>query len=223
MFVGHFAVGLAAKKVAPRISLGTTFIACQLLDLIWPVLVLADVELVRVDYAATAFTPLAFESYPWSHSLGMTLVWAALAFLLLKVLGRSRLEAGVVGGIVLSHWVLDFVTHRPDMPLWFGDSKLGLGLWNSVPATLVVELALFGAGVWLYLRTAREASAKKTRWSFWALMAFLTLVYFANAFGPKPPLNTAPGVIAGPALALWLVVAWAYWADRRTGSVPRGG
>lgn len=213
MFVGHFAVSLAAKKTAPRLSLGTTFIACQLLDLIWPVLVLADVERVHVDPAATAFTPLAFDYYPWSHSLGMSLIWSLLAFLLFKALKRSHLEAGVVAGLVFSHWLLDFLTHRPDMPLWFGDSKAGLGLWNSVPATLAVELALFGGGIWLYLR-ATEAPTR--RWGFWALIGFLTLVYFANAFGPKPAVDTAPALIAGPALAIWLLVAWAYWVDRRT-------
>ncbi len=215
MFVGHFAVSLAAKKAAPKVSLGTTFMAAQLLDLIWPVLVLADVERVRVDHAATAFTPLAFESYPWSHSLGMSVIWSLLAFLFLKALKRSHLEAGVVAGLVLSHWLLDYLTHRPDMPLWFGESKMGLGLWNSVPATLAVELALFGAGIWLYLGATRRQTR---RWGFWGLIGFLLLVYFANAFAPKPPLDTAPGAIAGPALALWLIVAWAYWVDRRSWS-----
>lgn len=218
MFVGHFAVSLAAKRAAPRVSLGTTFMAGQLLDLIWPVLVLADVERVRVDHAATAFTPLAFESYPWSHSLGMSVLWSLLAFLLLKAFKRSHLEAGVVAAVVFSHWALDFMTHRPDMPLWFGESKVGLGLWNSVPATVAVELVLFGAGIWLYLRATRAtrtAGAPTRRWGFWLLIGFLTLVYFANAFGPKPAEDTAPALIAGPALALWLVVAWAYWVDRR--------
>lgn len=221
MFIGHFAVGLAAKRAAPRVSIGTTFIACQLLDLIWPVLVLADVELVRVDFTATAFTPLAFESYPWSHSLGMSLVWSLLAFLLLKVLKRNHVEAGVVAAVVFSHWLLDFVTHRPDLPLWLGDgSKIGLGLWDSVAATLFVESALFGAGIWLYLRATRAAQ-RKSRWVFWTLIGFLTLIYLGNAFGPKPAVDTAPAAIAAPALALWLVVAWAYWADRRASVVPR--
>ena len=147
MFIGHFAVGLAAKKAAPRVSLGTMFLACQLLDLIWPVLVLAGVELVHVDHAATSFTPLAFDSYPWSHSLGMAVVWSLLAFGVLKALKCTRAEAAAVAAVVFSHWVLDFVTHRPDLPLWLGDgTKVGLGLWSSVPATLAIELAVFGAG-----------------------------------------------------------------------------
>ena len=214
MFIGHFAVGLAAKKVAPRVSLGTMFLACQLLDLIWPVLVLAGVELVHVDHAATAFTPLAFDSYPWSHSLGMAVVWSLLAFGVLKALKCTRAEAAAVAAVVFGHWVLDFVTHRPDLALWLGDgTKVGLGLWNSVPATLVIELAVFGAGVWIYLRQTR-AAGRKGLWGFWALIAFLLVVYLATALGPQPAADTPPAAIAGPALAFWLVIAWGWWVDR---------
>jgi len=153
MFIGHFAVGLAAKSAAPRMSLAVTFAACQLLDLIWPVLVLAGIERVRVDHDATAFTPLDLEYYPWSHSLGMTLIWSLLVFGLMKVLGRTNVEAVVVALTVLSHWLLDLLTHRADLPLWFGDGpELGLGLWSSTAGTLLVELGLFAAGTWLYVR-----------------------------------------------------------------------
>jgi hypothetical protein len=214
MFVGHFAAGLAAKKAAPRVSLGTLFIACQLLDLIWPVLVLAGVERVSVDRGATAFTPLDFEWYPWSHSLGMSLVWSALAFVVLKAMKRSHRDAAVVAAVVFSHWLLDFLTHRPDLPLWLGDStKVGLGLWNGVAATVAVELALFAAGIWLYLRQTRPLDKKGT-WAFWALIGFLTAVYLGNAFGPKPAPDTPSAAIAAPALAMWLIVAWGYWVDR---------
>jgi len=218
MFVGHFAVGLAAKRAAPHLSLGTTFIACQLLDLIWPVLVLSGVETVHVDPTATAFTPLVFDSYPWSHSLGMAALWSLLAYGLLRALRGSRLEAGAAAGLVLSHWVLDFASHRPDLPLWFGDGvKLGLGLWNSVAATVTVELALFAVGIGLYLAAAGSLRGRRPV-IFWTLIGFLTVVYLANAFGPSPPADASPATIAGPALAMWLIVAWAYWADR-----PRSG
>lgn len=210
MFVGHFAAGLAAKKVEPGLSLGATFVACQALDLIWPVLVLADVERVAVDPTATAFTPLDFEFYPWSHSLGMALCWSVLAVVVARLLRRSNAEAVLVGGLVASHWLLDWVTHRPDLPLWFGESRTGLGLWHSVPASLVVELALFGGGIWLY----RRATGGRGGWGFWALIGFLLLVYLLNVFGPTPPVDTPPAAIAGPALAMWLVVAWGYWVDR---------
>ena len=168
----------------------------------------------RVDHAATAFTPLDFEYYPWSHSLGMSVIWSLVAFGLFKVLKRSTLDAGVIAAVVSSHWVLDVLTHRPDLPLWFGDSsKLGFGLWNSVAAIIIVELALFGGAVWLYVRET-TASSNKGKWVFWSLIGFVTLIYFGNAFGPKPEMGTPAAAIAGPALAFWLLIAWAYWADR---------
>ena len=213
MFVGHFAVGLAAKRVAPRVSLGVLFIACQALDLIWPVLVLAGVEKVQVDHSATAFTPFDFVHYPWSHSLLMSAVWSAVAFAVLRLLRRSNLEAGVVAAVVLSHWLLDFLTHRPDLPVAFGSTKLGLGLWQSVAATLVVEVALFVGAVLVYARVTTAETARG-RWGYWTLIAFLGLTYAANAFSPKPPLDLAPAAIATPALAMWLIVAWAHWADK---------
>jgi membrane-bound metal-dependent hydrolase YbcI (DUF457 family) len=221
MFIGHLAVGFAAKKAAPRISLGTTFLACQAADLLWPVLVIMGIERVSVDHSATAFTPLNFEHYPWSHSLGMSLAWALVAFLLLKALKFSHLEAGTLGLVVFSHWILDVLTHRPDVPFWFGDSpKLGFGLWNSVTGTLVVELAMFAIGIWLYLNNTKSNNKKGT-WGFWSLIAFLLVVYFGNAFGPKPPVDTPPVLIAGPALAIWLLVAWAYWTDKNRTVVAR--
>jgi membrane-bound metal-dependent hydrolase YbcI (DUF457 family) len=214
MFVGHFAVGLAAKKVVPGVSLGALFIACQLVDLIWPVLVLAGVEQVRVDHAATAYTPLDFEHYPWSHSLAMNVIWALAAFGVLKALRRTNREAVVVSAVVFSHWLLDLLTHRPDLPLLPGDSaKVGLGLWGSVAGTVIVETALFGAGVWLYLRATRTLNRKGT-WALWTMLGLLALIYVGNSFGPKPPVDTPAAAIAGPALAMWLFVAWAHWADK---------
>ncbi len=222
MFIGHFAIGLAAKKAAPGLSLGTTFLACQLADLLWPVLVIMGIERVSVDHSATAFTPLNFEHYPWSHSLGMSLVWSLVAFLLLKALKFSHFEAGALGFVVFSHWILDVLTHRPDVPFWFGDGpKLGFGLWNSRTGTLMVELALFAIGIWLYLSNTKSNN-KKGRWGFWSLIAFLLIAYFGNAFGPKPPVDTPPVLIAGPALAIWLLVAWAYWTDKNRAIVTTG-
>jgi len=220
MFIGHFAAGLVAKKAAPRLSLGATFLACQAADLIWPVLVIIGRERVSVDHAATAFTPFNFEHYPWSHSLGMSVVWALLAFLLLRALKFNNVEAGVLGLVVFSHWILDVLTHRPDVPLWFGDSpKFGFGLWNSVTGTLVVELALFGIGIWLYVKNTKPNNKRGT-WVFWSLIAFLLVMYVGVAFGPKPPVDTPSVQIAGPALAMWLLVGWAYWADRNRQTRP---
>ena len=215
MFVGHFALGLAAIRLEPRLSLGTTFAACQALDLLWPLFAIAGWETARVDHHATAFTPFDFVHYPWSHSLGMACVWAALAYATVWIATRTSRPAAVVAALVLSHWFLDWLTHRPDMPLWFGDTpKLGLGLWHSVPATLAVEGTMFAGSVALYASTVKRQGMHHHR-GFIALIAFLAAMYLLSAFGPKPPDSMSSVAIAAPALSMWLVVAWAAAVDRR--------
>jgi hypothetical protein len=209
MFIGHFAAALAAKRVAPATSLGTLFAAAQLLDLVWPALVLLGIETVRVDPGNTAFTPLEFVSYPWTHSLLMVLVWGAAFALAYRVRSGAARGAWVVGALVVSHWVLDFVSHRPDLPLAPGAPKVGLGLWHSVPATVLVEGTLFAAGVYLYA-TGTRARNRTGRFAFWALVVFLAGIYAAN-MGPPPPSARAVGA-AG--LLMWLFIPWAIWIDR---------
>jgi hypothetical protein len=215
MFIGHFALALAAKPVSPRTSLGTLVAAAQLADLIWPILLLLGVEKVRVDPGNTAFTPLDFVSYPWTHSLLMALLWAA-AFAL-AYLGRTRLARGawVVGTLVFSHWALDFVTHRADLPLAPGAVKVGLGLWSSVPATVIVEAALFAAGVVVYARKTRPRD-RTGRLAFWALVGFLVVIYISNVMGPPPPSARAVSVVT---LLMWLFVPWGVWIDRHRETV----
>ena len=212
MFIGHFALAYGVKKVVPKVSLGTLFLAVQLADLVWPALVLLGIETVVVAPGITAFTPLDFVSYPYSHSLVALAGWAmalAVAYMLARR-GRVR-EALVLAGLVLSHWVLDVISHRPDMPLTIGGAhKLGLGLWDSVPGTIVVEGTMFAAGAALYMKST--AAADRTgKFAAWALVGFLAVVYAANAFGPPPPGALA---VAWAAEAMWLLVAWAWWADR---------
>ncbi len=210
MFLGHFAVGFAAKRVAPRASLGTLFAAAQFLDLLWPPLILAGIETVQVAPGDTAYTPLRFTSYPWSHSLLLALAWSAIFALAYRArTGHSR-EALVVGALVASHWALDFASHRPDLPLAPGAAKVGLGLWDSIPATLAVEGALFALGVVLYVRGTRARSVAG-RAGLWALIAVLLAIDAASLLGPPPPGPRAVGV-AG--LAVWLLVLWGAWVDR---------
>jgi membrane-bound metal-dependent hydrolase YbcI (DUF457 family) len=216
MFIGHFAAGLAAKRLAPRTSLGTLFAAAQLIDLVWPALVLAGLERVRIAPGDTAFTPLAFEHYPWTHSLLMVGVWAGLFALAYRARTGYARGTAVVGGLVVSHWLLDLVVHRPDLPLAPGAAAVGLGLWNSVPGTLLVEGSLFAAGVVVYA-TATRARNRTGSIALWALVAFLVAVYAANVTGPPPPSAEAIGA-AG--LLTWLFVPWGVWIDRNRELAP---
>ena len=210
MFIGHFGVALAAKKVAPRPSLGTLVLAAQLADGLWPVFLLLGWEQVAIAPGITAVTPLDFTSYPYTHSLLADVMWAALLGGGYYALRRDRNGAFWLAALVLSHWVLDFVSHRPDMPLWPGGPLEGLGLWYSLPATLAVEFALFAAGAWLYASATRA----RDRWGsvlLWLFLIVLAALYLAAVFGPQPP---SVDVLAASGLAGWLFVVWAYWIDR---------
>jgi len=210
VFIGHIAVGLAAKRVAPRASLAVLMAAPLWLDLLWPFLVLAGVEVVRIEPGATAFTPLDFAWYPWSHSLALTLFWAALFGGIYRVVTGYAAGAAAVAVGVASHWVLDLATHRPDLPLWPGGVRVGLGLWRSVPGTIVIEGALFAAGVALYAGATRPRNRAGVV-ALWALVAFVSVIYVANLLGPPPPSARAVGTLA---LAQWLFVPWAALIDR---------
>src|SRR5215831_3902203 len=165
MFIGHFAAGFAAKRVVPRVSLAVLFLAAQLADVLWPIFVAVGLETVRIAPGITAVTPLDFVSYPYSHSLlALTIYALTFAAICWWRLG-SRTTSIVVALLVISHWVLDFATHRPDMPIYPGGPTYGLSLWNSLPATVAVELAMFAGGVWVYAKTTRARDAVG-RWSF---------------------------------------------------------
>lgn len=211
MFIGHFAVGFAAKRVAPRLSLGTLFLAPLWLDVIWPVFLSTGLETVRIDPGNTVVTPLDLHDYPYSHSLLMAIVWSVLFGAVVAVVVRELQSALVAAGAVFSHWVLDFVTHRPDMPLYPGSTHyVGLGLWNSLVGTLLVEVTLFVLGVFVYVKTTRPKN-RKGGVLLWSLVAVLSLVYVSAIFGPPPPDERA---LAVTAFGVLLFLAWGYWLDR---------
>ncbi len=216
MFIGHFAVGFAAKRAAPSLSLGTWFLAAQLADLIWPIFVLIGLERVEIDPGNTVVTPLNFVSYPYSHSLVAMTGWGLAAALGAALWRRASLSAATaVCAVVVSHWVLDAISHRPDMPLTiFGASRVGLGLWNSLPATVLVEAAMLIVGLAAYLRRPGRPTGRRSI-GLWALVGFLVLINIANLAGPPPPSATA---VAVAACAMWLIVLWAYRVDR--GAAP---
>jgi len=216
MFIGHYGVGLAAKKLDNRPSLGTLFFASQFIDLLWPIFLLLGVEKVAIDPGNTAFTPLNFIYYPFSHGFVSVLIWAVLFGAVYYAFRKKIKTSLLLGGLVLSHWILDFFTHRPDLPLLFGNHlKVGLGLWNSVILSILVEGSIFIIGAYLYFKATR-AENKKGQIGLWSLLIFLGIVYVMNVFGPPPP-SVEPIAIVG--LFQWLIVAWAYWIDRNRESV----
>jgi membrane-bound metal-dependent hydrolase YbcI (DUF457 family) len=218
LLVGHLAVALGAKTAEPRAPLGAAVAAAFGLDLLWPILLLLGFETVRVHPGDTAFTNLAFDSYPWSHSLLFATVWSGLVMFVTRRLYRSWRVGAILGGLVLSHWVLDFITHRPDLPLWPGGPLVGAGLWNSIAGTLLIEGSLLAFGVWLYLgsTTTRDATG---RWALVALVVVTGLIWVTQPWSPAPPGAMA---VAWGALILWLLPPWArvIEAHRRSTVVP---
>lgn len=214
MFLGHFAVALGAKRAAPRVSLGTLVLASQFADLLWPIFLLLGWEQVRLSPGVTRVTPLDFISYPYSHSLLAQVLWGFGIGIVYYAVRRDGRGAVILGTCVPSHWLLDWISHRPDMPLFPGSARYGLGLWNSLPATVTIELVLFAAGIALYLSVA-HARSRIGQYSLWSLLIFLLLVYIASVFGPPPPSEHA---VVISALALWVTVPWATLADRQRSS-----
>lgn len=210
MFIGHLAVGFAGKAAAPNMKIGTSFFAAGLMDLLFPLFLIAGIEQVRIVPGISAVTPLALDYYPWSHSLAAALVWAALFGGLYFFVTKYRRGALWFSLAILSHWILDFISHIPDMPLWPDGPKVGLGLWNSVPGTIAVEFSLFALCVFLYWR----ATAAKNIWghvSLWLTAAILSLLYIAGFFAPPPP---SVDTLKFFGLTGFLFVLMGYWMDR---------
>jgi hypothetical protein len=219
MFIGHFAVAFAGKKAAPRVSLAALLLAALFADVLWPILVAIGAEEVRIVPGSTVYTPLEFVSYPWSHSLLMLVIWGGLFAAYYRNRPGGVRSGLVVGGLVLSHWVLDWITHKPDMPLWPRGPRVGLGLWNSVTGTMAVEILLFAVGVLLYTKATRSRDRVGT-FGWWALVAFLLVFYvFDSLSGAVPPSVSAIWISALIATAIILV--WAGWVDRHRDPVQK--
>lgn len=219
MFIGHFGAAFGAKIIAPEVSLGTLFLAAQFPDLLWSTLLLLGIESVRISPDETFVTPLVFEHYPISHSLLAVMGWALAAASAYLALRRNRRGAVLLGLLVISHWLLDSIVHRPDLPLFPGSSTLvGLGLWSSMAASLVVEASLFTLGIWLYVRATRPIDAVGT-WSLWVLVLFLSAVFAGNFSGTPPPSTQA---IAWVGELQWLLVLWGYWIDNHRCGTQKG-
>jgi membrane-bound metal-dependent hydrolase YbcI (DUF457 family) len=211
MVLGHYGVAFAAKRLTPRTSLGTLVLAAQWLDELWPIFLVLGIERVRVSPGLMAANPLEFVYYPFSHSLAMAIVWSLVVGGVYFARRHDRRSAVIIGLLVLSHWVLDFPMHAPDLPLWPGSSvKVGLGAWRSIPLTIVLELIVFIPGLVIYLRTTR-ARDRIGSWALSAMVVFLLLIFFSGFSSAPPPPER---VIGYTALSLWLFVPWGYWIDR---------
>ncbi|HUR00535.1 MAG TPA: hypothetical protein VM166_13865 [Gemmatimonadaceae bacterium] len=210
MFLGHYGLAFAAKRAAPRTSLGALTFAAEFLDELWPVLLLIGVEHVKIVPGLMAMSPLDFTDYPISHSLLMAIGWGAAIggiYFLLKRYGRG---AWVTGLLVTSHWFLDWPMHRADLPLYPGSgTRLGFGLWNSAIATYMIEIGLYAIGVAMYARTTR-AKDRIGSWGLWVYVVAL-LGIFLSSNRAAPPTERA---LAWTTMGLWLFVLFAWLIDR---------
>lgn len=217
MFIGHYAVGFGLKRMAPKVSLGTLILGATLLDILFGIFVLTGVEHARVTPGASAAAPFEFYDYPISHSAFGVLVWSLAGFLAYWLWpGKDRAQrkrpAAVFALAIFSHYVLDVISHTPDMPLLGSDSfKLGFSLWDSLPATIAVEAALLAAGIVLYLHARRELRPS-AKYGLAALIITLTASFLGGSFGPPPPNMTVIGIMLTAGQAAY--IAFAYWIDK---------
>ena len=215
MFLGHYGVALALKRKEPKVSLGTLFIASQLVDVLWGLFLVLGWEHVRMLADDNPLLRFQFYDYPISHSLLGVLAWSLAAAALYyswptRDTSRHWQAAALVGATVASHWVLDLVVHVPDLPLAGNDSpKLGLGLWNHFELSVAVELVLLATGAAVYIRgRSRRHPVRPARLGL--VLLLLVGMYAASLFGPPPPSIAAIGLgDVGFLLFMGLLAAWA--------------
>ena len=216
MFVGHYGVSFAARRLYPSVPLWVFFIAVQLLDVVWAPLIVLGIEHVRIVPGITASNPLDLYHMPYTHSLVAAVVWSGAAYVGWRVWsarGAAVGAAAAVGWAVLSHWLLDAVVHRPDLPLYDNTAKVGLGLWDRPAVAFALESILLVGGVALYART--NAPRRTAVWIFAAGMLAVHTIAF---FGAPPETPTmAAGMAFGSYVAFAAVAAW---LERRPAADP---
>ena len=217
MFVGHYGVSFLAKAANRKIPLWVLFIAVQLLDVIWAPLVLLGVEHLRIVPGITASNPLDLYYMPYTHSLIGAVAWSIVGWATYRWWKAGQHPGGaalLVALCVFSHWVLDLVVHRPDLPLWDDHSKVGLGLWNHPAPAFALEAVLLFAGMALYRRGRATLPASLV--VFGIVMLAVQAVVF---FGPPPPSPAAAAVVA---LVSYAVFAWYVWRWERRDPAATG-
>lgn len=213
MFIGHYGVALAAKKIEPKLSLGWLFAASQVVDILWTMFVLAGIEKVEIHPGHTAASPLNFVSYPYTHSLLMAVVWSVVVYVIARFTWNAR--AGLIlGAVALSHWFLDVPVHIPDLPLAFGDSPMvGLGLWNSKIGTVALECACLLGGLWIYMKSTKSSN-NLGKWGIPVFCLILLGTFAMTTFSGEAPPNTT--TLAGMGLTMYVVFSLvAMWLDRK--------
>jgi len=217
MLVGHLAVGFISKRIEPKLSLGTCLLAPLLADLLLFVFVILGIEQIEFGSGSGAAQFLHAINIGYSHSLLMGVVWAALLAGAYYALRHSVRAASILVAGVISHWVLDVISHQPDMPLAPGvNTELGFRLWSSIPATLAIE-----GGLWVVALIAYARMPARRSWPWWIVFGagvlLLTLSWIGNISGP-PPANPRTAPMAS-LIFITLVVAWGHWLNR-LGSDP---
>jgi hypothetical protein len=217
MGVGHFGLAITFKKVEPRLSLVTLTLAALFVDLLWVIFVMLGLEQVRIVPGYTAASPLEFVSYPLSHSLVAAFSWAAVlgavyyAWPTRDTTHHTR-RTLIVMFLVASHWLLDVASHTPDVPLAGDDStKLGLGLWRSVPATLAVEIGMLAVGLALLIIWPPKRYQPRT-WRLLLVGLIFAVMEVASVLGPPPPSVRA--LTLGTLAAIPVIILLTLWADR---------
>ncbi len=204
MFVGHYAAAMAAKAIEAKAPMWALAAGCQLVDIGWSAFIIAGIERASVDPALPGST-LVLEHMPWTHSLPMALVWSVGAALLVKLALRLPLWASAIIGLtVLSHWFLDLLVHRPDLELWIGGDKVGLGLWNYPAPEQALEIGLIAVcgGAWI----ASRKTLQRMAWPAITFIGFLVALQVIAMLSPQPPgpLGAESGTTI---LVIYLVVA----------------
>jgi hypothetical protein len=210
MFVGHYGVAFAVKRWEPRIPVWLLFVAAQFIDILWAPFILLGVEHARVVPGFMPANPLDLYYMPFTHGLLTALAWSVLFYAVVRYITCREWPVRapiLLGATVFSHWVLDFLTHGPDLPIWGDQDKVGLGLWNHPTLSLLAEAGVLLGGVWL------SGLGRGGRWGWWVFAAVMLAIQFGNVLGPPPPGITTVAGSAIIAYAAFALVAW--WLERR--------
>jgi hypothetical protein len=218
VFIGHFAPAFVAASIGPRApKLSTVFIAAQLIDWAFFAFAIAGIEKMRIEPGATVMVPFDLYYYPYTHSLLGTATWALAFGFIVLIAQRNSFAAFLSFVVVLSHWVLDWVAHRPDLSLAGGEPFYGLGLWNHPEIAMPLEIAITLVAFAFYIRRTRGPVGPPAT----LLVTLLALQAF-NWFGPEPKEATA-FLHAQALVAFGILTFMAAWVGENRQFVRRGG